>query len=186
MPIAVVIVLIIALLGAGAYFFTRDDAAMEDDMATTTEEAARVEDTGADDIEMSDEENEDDEEAATTTEVVGDETTTDTSPEAEVMSYADGTYSATATYLTPRRTTHEVEVTVTLDGDVVTAADVLYDGKPAGEYSNDYQRGFDAAYEAQVIGTKLDDISLSRMGGSSLTPQGFNDALARIQEEASV
>ena len=94
---------------------------------------------------------------------------------------AANTFSGTGSYLTPARTTHELEVTLTVQDGIVTAADVIYDG---GEgFSNPNQERFDAAFEAQVIGKSLDNISLSRVGGASLTTEAFNQAVAAIKAQ---
>ncbi len=74
-------------------------------------------------------------------------------------------------------------VTLTLKGDVVTASSIVYGGDKVGE-STKYQNRFMAAYESQVIGKKLDSIKLSRVGGASLTTNGFNDALAKVKVAA--
>ncbi|NBD73956.1 hypothetical protein GVX82_02855 [Patescibacteria group bacterium] len=200
MPKALLIVLVIALLGGGAYLLTQESVDAPTEVATTSDEELARPDASEDEADESVEDESDtsdDEEvgdAATSSDAADEEpgeeadAETETEPTADAAeiqsTFADGTYTATADYLTPRRTTHTVDLTLTLEDDVVTAAAVTYDGKPAGEYSNDYQEGFDAAYEAEVVGQPIENISLSRMGGSSLTPQGFNDALEAVKAEA--
>lgn len=91
-------------------------------------------------------------------------------------------YSATGEYQTPARTNHEIAVTLTLDeAGIVTDANVEYDGTPG--YSNANQERFDAAYKNEVIGKPLEDISLSRVGGASLSTGAFNDAVATIADK---
>lgn len=91
------------------------------------------------------------------------------------------TLSGTGTYLTPARTSHTIDVSLTIEGGIVTAADVVYDN---GEgFSNPNQERFDAAYQAQVIGKPLSEISLSRVGGASLTSAAFNEAVAQIRAQ---
>ena len=92
-----------------------------------------------------------------------------------------GTYVAEASYLTPRRTNHDIEVSLTLEDNVVTAAEVLYDGESNASTPN--HSSFDAAYESEVIGKSLDEISLSRVGGASLTSNAFNEAVAEIRAQ---
>jgi hypothetical protein len=41
-----------------------------------------------------------------------------------------------------------------------------------------------ADYKQYVVGKKIDEVQLTKVSGSSLTPQGFNDALAKIKAEA--
>lgn len=95
------------------------------------------------------------------------------------------TFSATASYLTPRRTEHNVSVTMSVANQIVTDVTVTFDGQPAGQYSNDNQARFDAAYSNEVVGKQLSDVSLSRVGGASLTSQAFNEAVAEISRNAS-
>lgn len=88
------------------------------------------------------------------------------------------TVSADASYFTPRRTEHAIAVTLTLDGTTITAADVSYDG---GAAVTPQHSAFDAAYESVVIGQDINQISLSRVGGASLTSDAFNQAVAEIR-----
>lgn len=92
------------------------------------------------------------------------------------------TFSATASYFTPKRTEHEMLVTLTLKDRVVVSADVTYDGGAAVTPSHS---AFHATYEAEVIGKSLNEISLSRVGGASLTSDAFNEAVAEIRAERS-
>lgn len=115
------------------------------------------------------------------------ESANDTEPNEDVVPGTEvttntGQYSATAEYQTPARTELEIAVTLTLDdAGVVTEADIEYDGTPG--YSNANQERFDAAYKNEVIGRPLEDISLSRVGGASLTSGAFNDAVATIADQ---
>lgn len=93
-----------------------------------------------------------------------------------VSNAINGTFTGNGTYLTPARGQHSVAVTVTVKDDVITAVSTRYDGKDSG-FSNGHQERFDAAYKSQVIGKTLGEISLSRVGGASLTTNGFNDAI---------
>ena len=86
------------------------------------------------------------------------------------------TSNQTITYLTPRRTSHEIAVAFTVEDGVVAGVSIAYDKKDG--YSNDYQSRFDGAYKTEVIGKSLNEISLSRVGGASLTSEAFNQAAA--------
>ncbi len=105
------------------------------------------------------------------------ETTTDDATAATALASLTGA----AKYSTPARVTHDIAVTLTLEGDVVTDAIVNYDnGKgPA----NDHQKRFESAYKTEVIGKKLSEVSLARVGGASLTSGGFNEAVAQIKSQ---
>jgi uncharacterized protein with FMN-binding domain len=96
--------------------------------------------------------------------------------------YTDGTYTAEGSYATPE-SVETIEVTVTLEGDVVTAVEVT--GDPQAAESQRYQSEFIGGISDEVVGRSLDDISVSRVAGSSLTSGGFNDALETIKTEAA-
>ncbi len=106
-------------------------------------------------------------------------------PEPTSSSNVEGTYEASSTYLTPARTEQHVNVTLTLEDGVVTNSVVNFDGKAEGESSNDNQARFGDAYKSEVIGKSLTEISLSRVGGASLTSRAFNEAVAKIMVEAT-
>ncbi|WES64912.1 hypothetical protein P0L94_02295 [Microbacter sp. GSS18] len=96
--------------------------------------------------------------------------------------YADGTYTAEGTYLTPE-TVESVSVTVTLEADVITAVEVS--GDPQTAETERYQGEFIGGISAEVVGQDIDEISVSRVAGSSLTSQGFNEAIDAIKAEAA-
>lgn len=96
--------------------------------------------------------------------------------------YADGTYTADGSYATPE-SVETVSVTITLEDDVVTA--VTVEGEPSNRESSDYQSQFIGSIADQVVGVNLDDLSVSRVAGSSLTSTGFNEAIETIKSEAS-
>lgn len=97
------------------------------------------------------------------------------------QAYADGTYTNTKSYFTPKRVEHIITTILNLQDGSVVAVEVLYDGEKAKTPSH---LNFDEAYEPEVLGRKLDDITLSRTGGASLTTIAFNEALEEIKEEA--
>ena len=80
-----------------------------------------------------------------------------------------------SSYTTPARLTHTIEVSLTLNGEMVT--DVAVDYNNGAGPANDHQKRFDSAYRTQVVGKTLSEISLSRVGGASLTSAGFNKAV---------
>jgi hypothetical protein len=97
-------------------------------------------------------------------------------------SFKDGTYSAVGSYDTPAGTEH-VGVSLTIAGGVVTAADVT--SEAVAPESKRYQAMFISGYKTQVIGKNISDLNLDKVSGSSLTPQGFDDAVAQIKTEAT-
>jgi len=96
--------------------------------------------------------------------------------------YKDGTYTADGSYQTPE-TVEKITVSVTVSGDKVTTVEVT--GDPQAAETKHYQGQFIAGISAQVVGKKLDEISVSRVSGSSLTSKGFTQALATIRTEAA-
>lgn len=102
---------------------------------------------------------------------------------ASTGSYADGTYSAEGSYATPD-SVETVSVTVTLADDVITAVDVV--GNPQKAESKQFQSKFIGGISEVVVGKDIDEISVSRVAGSSLTSGGFNQAIEEIKSEAAV
>lgn len=97
-------------------------------------------------------------------------------------SYADGTYSAEGSYTTPE-SVETIDVTVTLENDVVTSVEVT--GDPQKAESAQYQGQFIGGISDEVVGQDIDDIQVSRVAGSSLTSGGFNQAIEAIKAEAT-
>jgi hypothetical protein len=91
------------------------------------------------------------------------------------------TFTANASYFTPRRTQHDIEVTLTLKDRVVVDANVTYDG---GAAATPNHTRFDDAYRSEVIGKRLNQISLSRTGGASLTSEAFNEAVDTMLQQS--
>lgn len=96
--------------------------------------------------------------------------------------YTDGTYTADGSYATPE-SVEAISVTVTLEGDVITAVEVT--GDPTKRESEQYQEQFIGGISDEVVGQDIDDISVSRVAGSSLTSGGFNQAIEAIKSEAA-
>ncbi|MDQ1084447.1 MULTISPECIES: hypothetical protein [Microbacterium] len=100
---------------------------------------------------------------------------------ASSTTYADGTYEATGQYATPE-SVESIDVTLTIAGDTVTAVEVT--GDPQAAESRRYQSEFIGGISAEVVGKKLDEISVTKVAGSSLTSGGFNEAVETIKTEA--
>lgn len=96
-------------------------------------------------------------------------------------SYKDGTYSATGAYTTPGGQ-ETITVSVTLANDVITDTNAKASG--IANTSKEYQAKFIGGYANMIIGKKLDEVSLSRVSGSSLTSSGFNNAIQTIRQDA--
>ncbi len=96
--------------------------------------------------------------------------------------YIDGTYTADGSYQTPE-SVETISVTVTLQDDVITAVSVS--GNPQKRESEEYQSKFIGGISSEVVGKSIDEISVSRVAGSSLTSGGFNQAIETIKAEAA-
>ena len=96
--------------------------------------------------------------------------------------YADGTYTASGSYQTPE-TVETISVTLTLDNDVIPEVNVI--GDPQARETQQYQGQFIGGISDVVVGKNIDEISVSRVAGSSLTSKGFNSAVDKIKSEAS-
>lgn len=95
--------------------------------------------------------------------------------------FKNGDYTATGTYSSPGGN-ESLTVALTVKDDVVTDSTVT-SGATDPE-AKEYQSDFISAYKTQVVGKKLADITVSRVAGSSLTSQGFNTALQKIEAAA--
>lgn len=96
--------------------------------------------------------------------------------------YRDGTYSADGHYTSPNGP-ETVGVTLTLKSGVVT--DVQITEHPTSANTRLFQKHFASGIKDVVVGKKLDDLNVGVVAGSSLTGQGFNDAVSVIKGEAS-
>ncbi|MEJ1155956.1 hypothetical protein [Microbacterium marmarense] len=96
--------------------------------------------------------------------------------------YVDGTYSADGSYATPE-SVESISVTVTLSDDVITEVQVVGDAQ--AQESQQYQSDFIGGISVVVVGQDIDEISVSRVAGSSLTSGGFNQAIDAIKAEAA-
>jgi len=97
--------------------------------------------------------------------------------------YADGSYTATGSYESPGGQ-EDITITVALKNGVITSTSAKSGaGDPTAlEYQNDFIGG----YKSQVVGKSITSLNLSRVSGSSLTSQGFNDAIQNIKNQAKV
>jgi len=95
--------------------------------------------------------------------------------------YKNGTYTANGSYMTPEGQV-AINVSVTLVNDIITDANVT--SASGGRTSVRYQDKFIAGYKQYVVGKNIADVQLSKVSGSSLTPEGFNNAIATIKAQA--
>lgn len=121
--------------------------------------------------------------ASTATNVVTSAGTTSASSGKNTSSttYKDGSYTATGSYESPDGD-EQITVSITLHNGVITDTSAT-----AGAHDPDgaaYQAQFISGYKSLVVGKNISSVSLSRVSGSSLTPQGFNDAISQIENQA--
>ena len=95
--------------------------------------------------------------------------------------YKNGTYTASASYRTPE-SSEKIEIQVVVSNDTISGLTVTQ--KAVDRESQQYINLFKNGVNAQVVGKKLDEVSLGRVNGSSLTPIGFNAALNSIKQSA--
>ena len=96
--------------------------------------------------------------------------------------YNDGDYTVSTSYALPNGGSHDMEVSFTFREDTITGVSVVFDGS-VGKNTTPQKRFIDTM-NPLVIGNDIDSISLSRVGGSSLTTNGFNDALEKAKTMA--
>jgi uncharacterized protein with FMN-binding domain len=93
--------------------------------------------------------------------------------------YQNGTYNAIGTY---GGGPSYLDVAVTISDGTVT--DVTVGTMAENETSLGYQERFAAAVPDEVVGKSLDEAEVGKLAGASTCPDGFNDAIAQIREQA--
>ncbi len=198
MPILAIAVIVVLAVGAGAYFFTSEPEAPTS-VETTVEMNRTEQEIGTEEIAtQSDpvpapEPSEDavieaavetsiDTAASEEPVVEADPVSTTPPPATPVTNFVNGNYTTSVSYLTPSRSSHSMDITVTIENDVISNSSIVYDNGDGP--SNSHQRRFDAAYKTEVIGMQLDEVALSRVAGASLTTESFNEAVTTIEVEA--
>ncbi|GIG19855.1 hypothetical protein Cch01nite_05790 [Cellulomonas chitinilytica] len=104
-----------------------------------------------------------------------------TADQANDSGYADGTYQATGNYESPAGK-ETIDVSVTLDGGVVSAVDVT--PQATNPTSKTWQTAFASGVSDEVVGRSIDDVELDAVSGASLTTEGFTAALDEIAADA--
>jgi uncharacterized protein with FMN-binding domain len=95
--------------------------------------------------------------------------------------YRDGRYTATGHYLTPGGN-ESIAVSVDVNGDTVTASVIEVEAK--SPTARQFQEQFRTTIAGHVTAKPLSTLSVTRVSGASLTSLGFDDALAKIRQEA--
>jgi hypothetical protein len=102
-------------------------------------------------------------------------------PTASANVYKDGTYASDGMYVSPGGD-EKINVSLVLKDDVVLDATVKV--LATLPISKTMQTNFAGGFKALVVGKKLSEVNLTKVSGSSLTPKGWNDAVAKIQVQA--
>lgn len=102
-------------------------------------------------------------------------------PSAVSASYKDGEYSVVGNYISPGGA-EEIGVKLTLKDNVITEA--VIEPKATRPISKKMQELVAKDFKPMVIGKNIDEVTLDKVSGSSLTPKGFNDAIAKIKTQA--
>jgi uncharacterized protein with FMN-binding domain len=97
-------------------------------------------------------------------------------------SYRDGDYTADGSYSAPSGT-ETISVDLSLEDDVVIFVEVTPHATEGNQKK--FQNQFAEGIAAEVLGKDLDELTISRVAGSSLTSSGFNEALEAIKDEAA-
>ena len=128
-------------------------------------------------------------EVTMTTEEVTQEVVQDVTEKEEVIEkthddedLADGVYEATGAYTSPAGE-ETLGVSVTLEDGVVIAAEV--EPQATHQVSLKLQNLFKDGFADEVVGKDITEVELDKVNGSSLTPEGFNDAIQQIIKEAA-
>lgn len=96
--------------------------------------------------------------------------------------YQDGVFNAQGNYFNPNGAA-SISVSLTLDNDVVTSLTVT--PHATDETSVKFQNAVKDSASGLVVGKKLNEIgAFSKISTSSLTPNGFNQAIASIKASA--
>ncbi len=120
----------------------------------------------------------------TTNQTTNTNTTTTTTPtETTLYAYKNGTYTASANYYVPKYQ-NSISINISIENDIIKSATASHDytDRESGLYID----SFDSQLSSKIVGKKISDIKLSRVGGASLTTYGFNDALEIALNNAAI
>lgn len=107
-----------------------------------------------------------------------------TAAEAEVpvdASYRDGSFQANGTYQSPNGN-ENIIVVLELQSDIVTGVEIIVN--PNNPTTANYQGQFADGIGDVVIGQDIDSLDVTVVAGSSLTGNGFREALTTIKADA--
>jgi uncharacterized protein with FMN-binding domain len=106
--------------------------------------------------------------------------TTD-SADSSAGTFKDGDYEAEGSYSNPGGQS-TVKVALTLADDKIT--DITVTPEATNGTSKQYQAKFAGGIADEVVGKSIDELQVGAVAGSSLTSQGFNQAIEQIEGDA--
>jgi hypothetical protein len=95
--------------------------------------------------------------------------------------YKDGTYTEQGTYSSPGGQ-ELISVKLTIASNAVKAVTVKT--IKADPTATQYEAQFEGGISKAIVGKKINDLNVTQVAGSSLTSQGFDDALTKIKSDA--
>ncbi|GAA4675945.1 hypothetical protein [Frondihabitans cladoniiphilus] len=96
--------------------------------------------------------------------------------------YKNGTYTEQGTYSSPGGQ-ELISVQLAIHDDAVQAVTVKT--VKADPTATSYEAKFIGGISSAIVGKKIDDLHVTNVAGSSLTSQGFDDALTKIKSDAA-
>lgn len=102
-------------------------------------------------------------------------------PTQEQVSLKDGIYESVGKYQSPGGP-EQLGVKLEIKNNAVVSADITT--FPTKEKTEQFQNIFKESFSGQVIGKDIRTLKLDKVAASSLTPKGFNDAVAQIVKQA--
>lgn len=164
-------VAIIATVGSGSYLILADNSSINNNQISSNSTPSENKTPAIVD---------------TTNQITNSNTTTTitTSPtETTLYAYKNGTYTASANYYVPKYQ-NSISINISIENDIIKSATASHDytDRESGLYID----SFDSQLSSKIVGKKISDIKLSRVGGASLTTYGFNDALEIALNNAAI
>ncbi len=95
--------------------------------------------------------------------------------------YVDGEYAGSGEYSNPGGQS-SVKVELTLSGGKIS--DIVVTPEATNGTSKGFQAKFAGGIAGEVVGKSLDELNVTKVSGSSLTSQGFNQAIDQIKADA--
>ena len=97
-----------------------------------------------------------------------------------VTTNTSSTRQATVGYSVPNGDTENLSITVTLTNG--TISDISFSMTPTNKESSEYYNKFKNSFpKSQVVGKTIGSVSISRVGGASLTTNAFNRAIGELR-----